>query len=250
MKGVTTLHQEDFEQLFRALKPVIDDGRIDDYFSQKPISEIGLTEEQCLQLLKYINAYRFVSVCKKTFGFTLDYTPESLLYLDIILTALCALDLDDSGLGRLFYRDANMSHEWDEAAYQFILTYTIKNRHTELQPLLKNPQTSHEELLQYFNDGVVADLMENINCYLCETALKAYSGRWVLDSVTNEHTDALGVQLKNGDYISFMDAIYRRFYEEDIPLCYIYCAIFHLDYSEMPDILGAKYRQTHPEETM
>lgn len=235
------MDSREFDQFFAILKPVVDSGRSDDFFKHHPIEKMDLTQEQGVRLLKYLDANKFASLCKRCFGFDMDYTPENLLYLDIVVTSLCALDLDDTQITRLLYRDANMPHDWNEAATQLLLTYTIKARHQDLAEKLKSEAFGPRQLAAYVNDAVLAELMADINAYLCETFLNCYGGHWQCDAVKDGHADALGIQAKNGDYISFIDAIFRRFYEEDTPLCYIFCSVCHLDYSEMPHILGEKY---------
>ena len=89
--------------------------------------------------------------------------------------------------------------------------------------------------------------MEGINAYLCETYLNGFSGHWRCDALRDGRADALGIDTLEHGYVSFLDAVYRRFYEEDLPLCYVFCAFCGLDYSEMPQILGAKYQNTSEE---
>lgn len=237
------MDSRDFDQFFAILKPVVDSGRSDDFFKHHPIEKMDLTPEQAVRLLKYLDANKFASLCKRCFGFEMDYTPENLLYLDIVVSSLCALDLDDTEINRLLYRDANMSHEWEDAAIQLLLTYTLKARHEELEERLKSEAFGPNQLFACVNDAVLADLIEGINAYLCETFLNCYGGAWQCDAIKNGHSDALGIRAKNGDYISFLDAVFHRFYDDDTPLCYIFCSVCHLDYGEMPHILGEKYKE-------
>lgn len=242
------MNQADFDDFFAILKPVVDQGRSEDFFRRHPLEQLDLTQQQAVRLLKYLDAGKFASLCKRCFGFEMDYTPENLLYLDIVVTSLCALDLDETKLTRLLYRDANMPHDWDDSAMQLLLTYTIKVHHEELKDLLKSEAFGPRQLMAYVDDKVIADLMEGINAYLCETYLNGFSGHWRCDALRDGHADALGLDTLDHGYVSFLDAVYRRFYEEDLPLCYVFCALCGLDYSEMPQILGAKY-QAAPEET-
>ena len=99
--GGITLNQQEFDQFFAILKPVVDSGRSDDFFKRHPVEEMDLTREQGVRLLKYLDAGKFASLCKKAYGFEMDYTPENLLYLDIVVSSLCALDLDDTQITRL-----------------------------------------------------------------------------------------------------------------------------------------------------
>ena len=241
--GGITLNQQEFDQFFAILKPVVDSGRSDDFFKRHPVEEMDLTREQGVRLLKYLDAGKFASLCKKAYGFEMDYTPENLLYLDIVVSSLCALDLDDTQITRLLCRDANMPHDWDESAMQLLLTYTIKARYEELKDKLKSEAFGPRQLLACVNDQVLADLMEGINAYLCETFLNCYGGQWQCDAIRDGHADALGIRTKQGEYISFWDAVLHRFTEEDLPLCYVFCAVCHLDYSEMPHLLGEKYKE-------
>ena len=149
--GGITLNQQEFDQFFAILKPVVDSGRSDDFFKRHPVEEMDLTREQGVRLLKYLDAGKFASLCKKAYGFEMDYTPENLLYLDIVVSSLCALDLDDTQITRLLCRDANMPHDWDESAMQLLLTYTIKARYEELKDKLKSEAFGPRQL-GHFND--------------------------------------------------------------------------------------------------
>ena len=95
------MNQADFDDFFAILKPVVDQGRSEDFFRRHPLEQLDLTQQQAVRLLKYLDAGKFASLCKRCFGFEMDYTPENLLYLDIVVTSLCALDLDETKLTRL-----------------------------------------------------------------------------------------------------------------------------------------------------
>ena len=237
------MNQQEFQEFFKVLKPVVDGGRSEDFFARHPISDLDLTREQAVRLLKYLDASKFALLCRRAFGFEMDYTPENLLYLDIVVSALCTLDLDDTQITRLLFRDANMPHDWDEPALQLLLTYALKTHHGELKPHLESESFGPKQLLGWVDDKVLGDLMAGINAYLCETFLNCYGGQWRCDTLKDGHADALGIEAPNGDYISFFDAVLRRFYEDPTALCYVFCAVCHLDYSEMPHILGEKYRE-------
>ena len=230
------MNQKDFDQFFSILKPIVDSGRSDDFFKRHPLEELDLSQDQAVRLLKYLNAHKLASLCAKCFGFPMDYTPESLLYLDVAVSSLCALDLDDTQLTRLLYREPDMPRDWADPALQLLLAYTIKTRR-------QTRKTDREDLdpAQLFSqtdDSVIAELIADINAYLCETFLNCYGGGWVCDAVKDGHVDALGVQAKNGDYLSFIDAVYRRFYEDPTPLAYLFCAVCGLDYAALPAMLS------------
>lgn len=230
-----------FEQLFAALKPVIDQGRVDEYFSQKPIAELGMTEAQIIRILKYLNAHQFASICKNSFGFPLDYSPENLLYIDAVITVLCALDLDDTQISKLFVHDAHMNRDFDEGARRLLMAYVIKFRQNELADKKAAPDFSEAELLSFLSDDVVALLISHINDYMCETALLLFGGEYACDAIVNGHKDSLGVII-GGEYVSFIDAIYSRFFVEDLPLAYVFCTKFNLDYGAQTEILEDKYK--------
>ena len=87
---------------------------------------------------------------------------------------------------------------------QLLLTYTIKARYEELKDKLKSEAFGPRQLLACVNDQVLADLMEGINAYLCETFLNCYGGQWQCDAIRDGHADALGIRTKQGEYISFL----------------------------------------------
>ena len=100
--GGITLNQQEFDQFFAILKPVVDSGRSDDFFKRHPVEEMDLTREPRGPAAEIFGCRPDLpSLCKKAYGFEMDYTPENLLYLDIVVSSLCALDLDDTQITRL-----------------------------------------------------------------------------------------------------------------------------------------------------
>lgn len=235
-----------FNEVFAALKPVIDSGKIEDYFSQKPISEIGFSDVQIIRLLKYINAHQFLTICKNTFGFPLDFSPENLIFIDQIITSLCALDLDDTSISKLLLRDANMSHKLDANAREFLMAYTIltHNRKPEDKKTFSN--FSDQQLFESIDDRVIAAVIAHINDYMCECALALNGGEYACDAVVDGRKDALGINIHN-EYVSFLDAIYSRFFVEDLPVSYVFCARFSLNFGEQSEILSEKYDDKIPQ---
>lgn len=242
------MNQQDFDKFFSILKPVVDSGRSDDFFKRHPLEQLNLSRDQAVRLLKYLDAHKLASLCAKCFGFPMDYTPESLLYLDIAVSSLCALDLDDTQITRLLYREPGMPRDWADPALQLLLAYTLKIRREALKDQMNQEGFGPAQLFAQVNDSVIAGLMADINAYLCETFLNCYGGGWVCDAVKDGHADALGIQAKNGDYISFLDAVYRRFYEDPTPLAYLFCAVCGLDYAALPAMLSKSAAPAYSED--
>lgn len=229
--------QQEFDQFFAILKPIVDNGKGDDFFRRHPLDQLDLDRDQAVRLLKYLDAHKLASLCAKCFGFPLDYTPESLLYLDVMVSSLCALDLDDTQISRLLCREPNMPRDWADSATQLLLAYTLRVRREQLKDRMEQANFGPSQLFCQINDAVIAALIADINAYLCETFLNCYGGAWQCDAVKDGHADALGIQAKNGDYISFLDAAYHRFYDDPLPLAYVFCAVCGLDYAALPGMI-------------
>lgn len=235
-----------FNEVFSALKPIIDNGKIEDYFSQKPISQIGFSDDQVIRLLKYINAHQFVTICKNTFGFPLDFSPENLIFIDQVITSLCALDLDHTKISKLLLRDAKMSHKLDASARGFLMAYTLVTHKRDPKFNSVSAELSQEQLFELIDDRVIAEIISNINDYMCETAIALKGGEYACDAVVDGHKDALGIIIHK-EYVSFLDAIYSRFFVEDLPVSYVFCARFALDFGEQSEILSKKYEDKNPQ---
>lgn len=226
------MNKDDFDLLFKKLKMIIRSGYIDEYCKYNPIELYSFTDIQSIQILKCINAERFVRACKFGLDIPMNYSNESIITLDLIVSQLCALDTSYTKIEKKLIDDISdkpdiIRYIGDQKFYNFFCC--LFDKFSDLILKAKNNTVYYSEIGSLIDDEIIIGTIMAISDYLGEACIENFGGHW--DIISTFEGDIFGVVMSNGNKVSFYQTVYNRFYKSNLPIGFIYAQKTGFNYS-------------------
>jgi hypothetical protein len=228
------MDNHEFDKLLKNLKLIIRTGQIDEYFRYNPFEFYNFSDNQSVQIIKCINAEKFVRACKIGLGIPIDYSNGSVLTLDLVVSQMCAIDMSVTSIENRLIDDISNNPEIiryipDQSLYHFFCC--ISSKFEDILKKAQKEEVLYSEISIQIDDSIILETISLISDYLGEVCIENYGGRWDTIS-TMELGDCLGIILPSNQEVSFFQSVYNRFYKSNLLIGAMYSFKTGFDYVE------------------